>query len=248
MIKNYCIKVISSVFIMLTIVLVSTSVFATELSEQYSNIYTLGGSITAQGIPLHDTPSTPVSVNGVTADLTTYKQIYLSNNGFYYCIYIKPDDTSSNPYIDKGLHFYIYDNDTMIFYQNNGKNWTGPLSSGNSFFISYADFKKAYIYSETTTDIYNTSGTLIYDWEDVYNDSFGKRIVYQVNYSEDNKTAILSAEIKNCAEGDKLYYSLLGFRFNGKLMNPIELNQSQATAITLSRNTMIHLQALDSER
>ena len=72
--------------------------------------------------------------------------------------------------------------------------------------------------------------------------------MYEITYDENNKTAQVSASIKNGVAGDKLYYSTLGLRVNGKLMNPIEIQQSELTAIKVTKNDLIHFQALDPER
>lgn len=75
-----------------------------------------------------------------------------------------------------------------------------------------------------------------------------KKIVYEITYDEDNKKAQISASIKNASEGDTLYYSTLGFKLNGKLLNPHEIAQNDISYIPVSENGLIHLQALDAER
>lgn len=75
-----------------------------------------------------------------------------------------------------------------------------------------------------------------------------KKIVYEVTYDEDNTKAKINASIKNSTEGDKLYYSTLGYKLDGKLLSPIEIAQDSISFIPVSKNGLIHLQALDSER
>lgn len=238
MIKNYLIKTISSVFIMLTIFMVSTSVFAADLyvgSTSYTRdtivqkYYELGGTIDISSIPL------------------TYTSSGYSNK-FYFVkdainlSYTKPTDSWIFKWVDSNGNLIDKTKIACLTYSSSTYEWS--LSDFGNFRGTYAS---GTFYDLTELSVYDESGNCLYEGSYTV-DSTEKKILYEVNYSEDNKTAILSAEIKNSSSGDKLYYSLLGYSITGKLMNPIELNQSQATAITLSKNTMIHLQALDSER
>lgn len=259
MIKNYCIKIISSVFVMLTIFMVSTSVFATELSEQYSNYYTLGGSLNSLGIDVNAVKTELCTKDGLNEEdyyICVYK-LNLTNiaTGEHYVFFLKSKTSTTNTSFrySSSNNFYFLEGgfyNYYAIYKISTSKWNYFTSTGNAGYTSFKSFPIT-IYSETQTDLYYNDGsklTKIYDWQEVYADNTEKKIIYEVNYSEDNKTAVLSAEIKNTSYGDKLYYSLLGYKLNGKLMNPIELSQSQATVITLNKNTVIHLQALDSER
>lgn len=266
MIKNYCIKIISSVFLMLTIFMVSTSVFATELSETYSNLYTLS-SLSDENIPLLDASITDGKAvmyyknsshnkeaykNNILAVVTTSDCDFLGlhrANTTYNNWYIEAFALNNNVYdLVYGYTIYVYKDGV---WSANGSQDLRALYSGYPFNPT----TPFVIYKESNFDLYYSSNSTLtnpsaFNFVKIFDaqEASAKKIIYEVNYSEDNKTAMLSAEIKNCAEGDKLYYSLLGYSITGKLMNPIELNQSQATAISLNKNTLIHLQALDSER
>lgn len=273
MIKNYCIKIISSVFIMLTIVLVSSSLFAKIGTEVVVyNDFEITINYDDSSILIKDTTLNKSQVLNMSDDISRFSNYTIlyndynnSNNinwrntftfYFYDSYYWSNYDSStsyfnSNDYIAGYVYYSLYKipANTYEWFVSSASGSTSAFGSStinlydNEFLVSSSNtLSDGYSYPIATTQTLTnpfTGETII---------GVNKSIIYEVNYSEDNKTAILSAEIKNSAEGDKLYYSTLGYSLTGKLMNPIELNQSQATAITLSRNTMIHLQALDSER
>lgn len=275
MIKNYCIKVISSVFIMLTIVLVSSSVFASDTETIIYDKFEFVVDKTNSTITATNTETGLTQLYTLSGDISGYSNYimtysdrndhgYLEDNSFgiLFC-----NNYSWYNYSISGVKYsQLYANGFFVSFQNrlstSKEKWDlpwGTIDSCGFTVSSYNDVGSRgqfwFLYTENGYDstkgqIVSTSFSTISNPldsnENIY--EVEKKIIYQVNYAEDNKTAILSAEIKNGAEGDKLYYSTLGYSLTGKLMNPIELNQSQATAITLNRNTMIHLQALDAER
>lgn len=256
MIKNYCIKIISSVFIMLTIFMVSTSVFAATVTvrnvSDTENSRFLRENVEAQYVKLNGPYASEISNYQMFSSVSGYANIFTFVTGLngYKVGYLQISNLGAGDFYKLAdtngtiMDSANYRAVSLTYSSSNGA-WSisAHTSSGNYSNLPYSTV----LYSNTDLSVIDTNGSVIYEGDYTVGLT-EKKIIYQVDYSEDNKTAVLSAEIKNCAEGDKLYYSLLGFRFNGKLMNPIELNQSQATVITLNRNTMIHLQALDSGR
>lgn len=120
------------------------------------------------------------------------------------------------------------------------KEATCEVGGSINTFGNFTDDTNLSIYDYQTNELY---------YEGSYTKSnTEKKIVYEITYDENNKTARVSASIKNGVAGDRLYYSTLGLRVNGKLMNPIEIQQSELTAIKVTKNDLIHFQALDSER
>lgn len=243
MIKNYFIKIISSVFIMLTIFMVSTSVFA------ISNISI--SSMDEFPVTMNDINQCLVD-NGYSDYINSPRVIYRVGDYYYIKIIL---DNSQIAYLKEDtelaasanvFHFYNSSDSKVSSRVINlsmrvGKELTFSGLSASSNYVMFASASPRILYY-SDFNMYHSDGSIFYD-TGVYNPA---KIIYEVNYSEDNKTAILTAEIKNSRPDYKLYYSTLGYSITGKLMNPIELDQSQATVINLNKNIMIHLQALDS--
>ncbi|MBR5227688.1 MAG: hypothetical protein IKV94_03530 [Clostridia bacterium] len=245
-IKNNSVKFISSMFIMLTILMVSTSVFAFssfEVDESGIEGFTKEGIkefLVSEGYSQYANGNYILFSTCNQFGAQSHTAVVVREDYADKISYIKENDTSSNCMV-----FYDSNNSFLkpykisIYYSDGVYSSAFGEGSSANFYISDLTY---FHYSDY--DIYNKSGEIVYDTVS----QKAKKIIYEINYAEDKKTATLHAEIKNTSEGDKLYYSTLGFSLTGKLINPIELNQSQLSIINLYKNDIIYLQAFDFYR
>lgn len=160
MIKLLKNKLFISMFLLVICVFITSSCFATELSEQYSQYYVLGGSISDLGISTYEYDgSWPV---------TNLKYGYFKVGEKLYCYMV---DGSG----DKLVNFKKYT-----------KMWLEGVSGVSCHIIEY-DFSTntwgtlystsggvecttlpITVYSETEYSLYLSDGTLVYDYEEIY--------------------------------------------------------------------------------
>ena len=239
MIKLLKNKLFISMFLLVVCVCITSSCFATELSEQYSQYYVLGGSISNLGVSACEYDgSWPV---------TNLKYGYFKVGEKLYCLMA---DGSGDKLVNFKQHTNMWlegvSGVSCYFKEYNfSTNTWGAIYNGDGIECKPLPIT---IFSETKYNIYLSDGTLVYNYEEIYQETIAKKIVYEITYDENNKTAQVSASIKNGVAGDKLYYSTLGLRVNGKLVNPIEIQQSELTSIKVTKNDLIHFQALDPVR
>ena len=241
MIKLLKNKLFISMFLLVVCVCITSSCFATELSEQYSQYYVLGGSISSLGVSAYEYDG--------SSSFSNLKYGYFKVGEKLYC-YMFDNDVDTLVHFKQYTHLWLeafssVSNYVLVDYDFETNSWVNLRLTNSG--IDCTSFLPITIFSETEYNIYLSDGTLVYDYEEIYQETTAKKIVYEITYDENNKTAQVSASIKNGVAGDKLYYSTLGLRVNGKLMNPIEI-QSELTAIKVTKNDLIHFQALDSER
>lgn len=268
-------KIIASICLVLTVFSVSTSVLATDY-ELPSNVKHVTIDTLSADSTLLTAPTDYSSSFGETFDTSKYlywRRVNYSrkNDGTYDSSYYKLYmlDGYDSFIICNYSGEYVYTSDNigvyLLYYNSTTGEYNANLygyqlsygelkiinasgSAGASTFYTNSNCK---IYYSTTSYFVNGNivssiepGTLIIDFEEQYT----PKIIYEITYDENNKTAQINASIKNASEGDKLYYSTLGFKLNGKLLNPHEITQSNISYIPVSENGLIHLQALDAER
>lgn len=261
-------KIVACICLVLTVFAVSTSVLATDYelpsTIKHVTIDTLSDDYDFSDIA--DGPSSDVYFGGINFDYSKFL-IYVNRIGLSY-IYL-PDGYDSfivlntyskyAPTDDKyEVVTLAYNSVTNTFsddlygYTLENGNWKSYGYSAISYDTVYYTNSNCKLYY-STSDYYTSTGyvvssiepgTLIADFEEEYS----KKIVYEITYDENNKKAQINASIKNASEGDTLYYSTLGFKLNGKLLNPHEISQNDISYIPVSENGLIHLQALDVER
>lgn len=268
-------KIISSICLMLTVFAVSTSLLAADYDIP-SNVKHVTIDTLSEDSFLLTAPVDYSVTTGETFDTSKYlywrRDLYSSKkdgtySSTYYKIYLQEGYDSFivcnyySEYVDTLDEIGVY----LLYYNSVTNEFSNTL---HGYSLSYGEFKKVgaggnagsstfyiqsncKIYYSTTSYFLNGNsvssiepGTLIVDFEEEHS----KKIVYEITYDENNKKAQINASIKNASEGDTLYYSTLGFKLNGKLLNPHEISQNDISYIPVSENGLIHLQALDAER
>lgn len=246
-----CICLVLTVFAVSTSVLATTSVAVWEVSETTNSLY------------LRENVETQYSVlDGPFSDEISTYQMYSAVNGYAnYFVFVKCLNGATVSHLQLyntgyGIVYklvdiygnFLEDDDyraVSIFHSSSYNGWglTSYTSSGDySKLICYQTF-----YNNTELTILDLDGSVLFEGS-YTKDITEKKIIYEITYDEDNKKAQINASIKNAAEGDTLYYSTLGFKLNGKLLNPHEIVQNDISYIPVSENGLIHLQALDAER
>ena len=275
MIKLLSKKIIASICLVLTVFAVSTSVLATDY-ELPSNVKHVTIDTLSADSTLLTAPTDYSVSSGKTIDTSKYlywrRDMYSwKKDGTYtshiyklymldgYDSFIICNYSSEYAYTSDNIGVYLlYYNsttgeysDNLYGYQLSYSEFKSVCAGGNAGASTFYTNSNCKIYYSTTSYYVNGSpvssiepGTLIADFEEQYI----PKIIYEITYDENNKTAQINASIKNASEGDKLYYSTLGFKLNGKLLNPHKISQSNISYIPVSENGLIHLQALDAER
>lgn len=237
-------KIVACICLVLTVFAVSTSVLATDdISECW-------GSAT------HSRDVVIAKYRELGGDLDVENMAYVSISRFntFSGYFIINKDVVTIKKVSFGNGY----SGNYFFNSNNEKITSDVLevfcshpSTTHSWKIYDIVSNKSYLETDEfgcgNISYYDESGSVIVEGSYTLSNT-EKKIVYEITYDEDNKKAQINASIKNASEGDTLYYSTLGFKLNGKLLNPHEIAQNDISYIPVSENGLIHLQALDAER